>query len=60
MAEETPQVIYASYVNEGQQARSAAPEVPVFVLKSGMLLEVGNYTYQDVASATNWPAAAAA
>jgi hypothetical protein len=24
-----------------------APGVPVFVLKSGMVLEVGNYTYQD-------------
>jgi len=46
MAEETPQVIYASYVTKGAPG-SAAPGVPVFVLKSGMVLEVGNYTYQD-------------
>ena len=48
MAEDTPQVIYASYVTKGPAAGgSAAPGVPVFVLKSGMILEVGNYTYQD-------------
>jgi hypothetical protein len=46
MAQETPQVIYASYVTKGTPG-SAAPGVPVFVLKSGMALEVGNYTYQD-------------
>jgi hypothetical protein len=44
--EATPQVVYASYVTKGAPG-SAAPGVPVFVLKSGMVLEVGNYTYQD-------------
>jgi len=39
-------------VEEVSQVTSAglsgtAPGVPVFVLKSGMVLEVGNYTYQD-------------
>ncbi len=48
VAEETPHVIYASYVTKGTAGGgSAAPGVPVFVLKSGMVLEVGNYTYQD-------------
>jgi hypothetical protein len=46
MPEETPQVVYASYVTKGTPG-SAAPGVPVFVMKSGMVLEVGNYTYQD-------------
>jgi hypothetical protein len=49
-AQETPQFIYASY-SSGKDAAAggggAAPGVPVFVLKSGMVLEVGNYTYQD-------------
>jgi len=43
--EPMPQVAYASYVTKG--VGGAAPGVPVFVLKSGMILEVGNYTYQD-------------
>jgi hypothetical protein len=46
VAEETPQVVYASYVTKGTPG-SAAPGVPVFVMKSGMVLEVANYTYQD-------------
>jgi len=46
MAEETPQVVYANYVTKATPG-SAAPGVPGFVLKSGMVLEVGNYTYQD-------------
>ncbi|MGA2981773.1 MAG: hypothetical protein ABSD76_19430 [Terriglobales bacterium] len=46
MAEETPHVVYASYVTKDASG-GAAPGVPVFVLKSGMVLEVGNYTYQD-------------
>jgi hypothetical protein len=47
VAEEMPpQVTYASYVTKGP-ASAAAPGVPVFVLKSGMMLEVGNYIYQD-------------
>src|SRR5258708_20071907 len=48
MAEEIPQVTYASYVAKGGAVRGAtAPGVPVFVLKTGMVLAVGNYTYQD-------------
>jgi len=48
MAEEIPQVTYASYVAKGGAVRGAtAPGVPVFVLKAGMVLAVGNYTYQD-------------
>jgi hypothetical protein len=45
--QEIPQVVYASYVTKSAVAGGAAPGVPVFVLKSGMVLEVGNYTYQD-------------
>jgi hypothetical protein len=41
-----PQVAYASYVTKSATG-SAAPGVPVFVLKTGMVLEVGNYTYQE-------------
>jgi hypothetical protein len=49
MAEEIPQVTYASYVANVKDARISrtAPGVPVFVLKTGMVLEVGNYTYQE-------------
>ena len=48
IAEEVPQVTYASYVARGGAVRGAtAPGVPVFVLKTGMVLAVGNYTYQD-------------
>lgn len=49
MVEETataPQIVYASYVTKSTPG-SAAPAVPVFVLKSGTVLEVGNYTYQE-------------
>ncbi|HKN71371.1 MAG TPA: hypothetical protein VJX30_10080 [Terriglobales bacterium] len=46
-AEEIPQVVYASYVVKDARFDGTAPGVPVFVLKTGMLLEVGNYTYQD-------------
>ncbi len=41
------QVEYASYVTKTPASGSTAPGVPVFVLKSGMVLEVANYTYQD-------------
>ncbi len=44
--DEIPQVAYASYVTKGAAAGGTAPGVPVFVLKSGTVLEVGNYTYQ--------------
>ena len=49
MAEEIPQVAYASYITKDAVGGGggAAPGVPVFVLKSGMVLEVGNYTYQE-------------
>jgi hypothetical protein len=47
MAQETPQVMYASYTSKTAVDGVAAPGVPVFVLKTGMILEVGNYTYQD-------------
>ena len=46
-AEEMPQVVYASYVVKDARFDGTAPGVPVFVLKTGMVLEVGNYTYQD-------------
>jgi len=48
--EEIAQVTYASYVSKdmaGGGAAATAPGVPVFVLKTGMVLSVGNYTYQD-------------
>jgi hypothetical protein len=47
MAEEIPQVTYASYVTKGVGSGRTAPGVPVFVLKTGTVLEVGNYTYQE-------------
>jgi hypothetical protein len=47
VSDDTPQVEYASYVTKSPTAGSTAPGVPVFVLKSGMVLEVGNYTYQE-------------
>jgi hypothetical protein len=47
-AEEIPQVTYASYISrDAVGGGGAAAGVPVFMLKSGMALEVGNYTYQD-------------
>ncbi len=47
-AEEIPQVTYASYISkEAVGGGGAAAGVPVFMLKSGMALEVGNYTYQE-------------
>jgi hypothetical protein len=46
-ADEMPQVAYASYITKGTRVGGTAPGVPVFVLKTGMVLEVGNYTYQE-------------
>ncbi len=47
-AQETPQVTYASYIDKNAVGGGGAPSgVPVFILKTGMILEVGNYTYQD-------------
>jgi hypothetical protein len=46
LPEAMPQVMYASYVTKGA-AGAAATGLPVFALKSGMVLEVGNYTCQD-------------
>ena len=49
MAEEVPQLTYASYISKDAVGGGGgtAPGVPVFVLKTGMVLAVGNYTYQD-------------
>ena len=49
VADGIPQASYATYVSRDTSAavRSTAPGVPVFVLKSGTVLAVGNYTYQD-------------
>jgi hypothetical protein len=46
VVQEVSQVSYASYVAKSARP-AAAPGVPVFVLKTGMVLAVGNYTYQD-------------
>jgi hypothetical protein len=46
VAQEISQVSYASYVSKAARP-SAAPGMPVFVLKTGMVLSVGNFTYQD-------------
>jgi hypothetical protein len=45
-SDEMPQVAYASYVTKSTTG-GTAPGVPVFILKTGMVLEVGNYTYQE-------------
>jgi hypothetical protein len=48
VAQEIPQVTYASYISkDAVGGGGAAAGVPVFVLKSGMVLTVGNYTYQE-------------
>jgi hypothetical protein len=46
---DAPQVTYASYIPKDAVGGGGAPTsgVPVFILKSGMILAVGNYTYQD-------------
>jgi hypothetical protein len=47
-AQETPQVTYASYIDKNAAGGGGVSSgVPVFILKTGMILEVGNYTYQD-------------
>jgi hypothetical protein len=51
----TPQMSYASLLTRDSTARlntivssvTASPGMPVFVLKTGTILSVGNYTYQD-------------
>jgi hypothetical protein len=55
--EEVPQVTYARYttsevksvssVSKDTHFAGTAPGIPVFVLKTGTVLAVGNYTYQD-------------
>jgi hypothetical protein len=52
--QEVPAITYASYtpattqvVASDRRFAGTAPGVPVFVLKTGMVLAVGNYTYQD-------------
>ena len=52
VVEQVPQVAYASYTPANVTATDSrfagtAPGVPVFVLKTGTVLAVGNYTYQD-------------
>jgi hypothetical protein len=48
VAQEDAQLTYASYVSKASaNGASASPGVPVFVLKSGMILSVGNYSYQE-------------
>ena len=48
MVEEIPQVTYASYISKNAVGGGGTSSgVPVFVLKTGMVLEVGNYTYQE-------------
>ncbi len=49
VAEEIPQVTYASYISKNEVGGGgvASSGVPVFILKSGMTLAVGNYTYQE-------------
>jgi hypothetical protein len=48
MVQEIPQVTYASYISKNVVGGGGASSgVPVFVLKTGMVLAVGNYTYQD-------------
>jgi len=48
IAEEIPQITYASYIStDAVGGGGAAAGVPVFILKTGMVLAVGNYTYQE-------------
>ena len=48
VAQEVSQITYATYVSKAAaNGTSASPGVPVFVLKTGMILSVGNYSYQD-------------
>ena len=48
MLQEVSQVTYADYISRNAVGGGgAASSVPVFVLKRGMVLEVGNYTYQS-------------
>jgi hypothetical protein len=46
--EEIPQVTYASYIpKDAVGGGGVSAGMPVFVLKTGMVLAVGNYTYQE-------------
>jgi hypothetical protein len=47
VAQEVSQVTYASVSKAAANGTSVSPGVPVFVLKTGMILSVGNYSYQD-------------
>jgi hypothetical protein len=42
-----PQASYASLVTKGAAAARPAVSAPVFVLKSGMVLPMGNFAYRD-------------
>lgn len=48
MLEEIPQVTYASYISKNAVGGGGTSSgTPVFILKTGMVLEVGNYTYGE-------------
>jgi hypothetical protein len=44
---EIPAAAYATYVSREVPAASVPSGVPVFILKTGTVLAVGNYTYRD-------------
>jgi hypothetical protein len=46
-AVDVPRVSYASYTTQEVTAAPLASGGPVFILKTGMVLAVGNYQYQD-------------
>ncbi len=49
VVEEVPQMTYANYISKNAVSGGGTTSsgVPVFILKTGMVLAVGNYTYQD-------------
>ena len=48
VVEEVPEVTYASYISKTAVGGGGTSSgTPVFILKTGMILAVGNYTYQE-------------
>jgi hypothetical protein len=48
VVEEVPQVTYASYISKAAVVGGGTSSgTPLFILKTGMVLAVGNYTYQE-------------
>ena len=48
VVEEVPEVTYASYISKTAVGGGGTSSgTPVFILKTGMVLAVGNYTYQE-------------